>query len=577
MSSEFMKFPSRRSTVYSTKGMVCSTQPLANAAGLEVLDLGGNCVDAAIAVSAALCITEPMSTGIGGDCFAIYYKDGKVQGLNGTGRAAKDLTIDYVREKLGDANAKRIPIDSVFAITVPGAIAGWADAHEMWGSGKVSFEQILAPAIRLAEEGFVVHEICANMWESCGDKLKKKNPKHEGKNPHLPGGKVPREGQIVKNAEVAATLTAIAKGGKDAFYKGEVAETIVSTVQALGHKMTLDDLANHTSTFVDPIKVEFRNHHLWEIPPNGSGLVAQIALGIVQELHKSGKINLDKIEHNSVEYLHALIEACKLGFHDSEEYVSDMEFHKIPVKELLSPAYLAKRAALIDTKKRLSKDDLCHGVPDYKHRSDTVYMTVADKDGNACSFINSVFYGFGSGILAGDKGFCLHNRGGNFNLNPGAINSLEGGKRPYHTILPALITEVSGDLFASFGNMGGFAQPVCQVQHCLNLLVFGMTPQQSIDSPRFVLEPDMSTEDRGKGSHGPIHTRDTHVALEEGISQEVIAGLEKLGHKTTNPKGYERGQLGRAQIIKKQTNPDGSFVFAGGSDLRGDGAAVAQV
>lgn len=569
-----MKFPSRRSTVYSTKGMVALLQPLANAAGLEILDLGGNCVDAAIAALAALCVTEPSSTGIGGDCFAIFYKDGEIMGLNGTGRAAKDIDIDYVKSKLG-ADAKRIPYESVFAVTVPGAIAGWYDAYESWGSGKVTFEQILAPAIRLARDGFVVHEIAANLWQREVGKLQRQNEPN-APNPFLIDGKAPREGDLVYNEEVAVTLEKIAKHGKLAFYTGEIAEAIVNAVQAKGHKLTLEDLANHKSTFVDPVGLDFKGKKVWEIPPNGHGLVAQLALGVIQELQRQGKINMHNMEHNSAEYLHVLIEACKLAFHDSEEYVCDMEFHKIPVTALLSPEYLGRRAEMLSASQPGS--DYTFGVPDPKYKSDTVYLSVADKDGNACSFINSVFEGFGTGIVVGNKGFCLHNRGAGFNLTKGAPNHLEGLKRPYHTIIPGLITNDDGSLYALFGNMGGFAQPVCHVQHVMNMLVFGMTPQQLIDLPRFVLESDYDAKtDRGRGSHGPIHTTGTVVALEEGIPEETIKQLQEMGHKTINPQGYNRSLFGRAQIITKTKTKDGRFVYAGGLDLRADGAVVAQV
>ncbi|KAK6465252.1 gamma-glutamyltransferase [Scheffersomyces coipomensis] len=581
---EFIKFASRRSTVYSAKGIVSSSQSLASAAGIKILQKGGNCVEAAIAVAAALCLTEPASTGIGGDCFALYYKledkndpkSGKVLGLNGTGRAAKNVTPqDVWNEHNGGKPMKRIPYTSVFSVTVPGAIAGWNDAYEKWGSKKVSFAEILEPAIELAENGFPAAELAARSWRGSAKKLKAQNP---GANltSLLVDGEGPNEGELVYNKQIAEALKLIAKHGKKAYYEGPIAEAIVKTTSARNHKLTLDDFKNHTSTFVEPIKLNFQGFNVWEIPPNGHGLVALLALGIIQELHNSSKINLHELKHNSAEYLHVLIEACKIAFYDSDEYVTDQDFKDIPIEELLNPKYLKTRANLFSPAKAIDGESISHGVPDPKFKSDTVYFSVSDSNGEACSFINSVYQGFGSGILVEDFGFCLQNRGSNFNLTPGENNCLEGGKRPYHTIIPGMITNSDDSLYAAFGNMGGFAQPVCHVQHVLNLTLFNFTPQQSIDSPRFILDSDGNPEtDRGKGADGPVSTPITIVKLEEGISADVIDKLKKLGHDTELITGFARGTFGRAQIIKKEIKEGNKFVYAGGSDLRGDGASVA--
>ncbi|RLV96355.1 putative gamma-glutamyltransferase YwrD [Spathaspora sp. JA1] len=583
MSKEFMKFNSRRSTVYSHKGIVTSTQPLANAIGLKILEKGGNCVDAAVAVSAALCITEPGSTGIGGDCFALYYKlddkknptSGKVLGLNGCGRAAQNVTPqDVWNEHNNGEQMSRIPYTSVFSVTVPGAIAGWYDAYEKWGSGNLRFEELLEPAAILADEGFPVSELASKAWRHSVPKLKAQNPEVKV-NPFInSNGEGPLEGEFVKNVQVAECLRLIGKGGKKAFYEGPIAEAIVKTTSARNHKLNLQDFQNHTSTFVDPIKLKFQDHNVWEIPPNGHGLVALLALGIIQELHNLGSIDLKKLEHNSAEYLHVLIEACKLGFYDSDEYVTDPSFKDIPIDGLLSPSYLQKRAKLISPSKIIDGETMTHGVPDSKYKSDTVYFTVSDSNGEACSFINSVYEGFGSGILVEEFGFCLQSRGCNFNLSPGLSNCLEGGKRPYHTIIPGMITNLDQSLYASFGNMGGFAQPVCHVQHVLNLTLFGMTPQQSVDSPRFVLSSNNDDKsDRGRGAEGPVRTPITIVQLEEGIDEETISKLRSLGHEVQVLKDYSRVTFGRAQIIKN-VSQNGNLIYAAGSDLRGDGAAV---
>lgn len=576
MSNHFSRFNSRRSTVYSTKGIVSSPQFLANSAGVKILELGGNCVDAAIAVSAALCITEPASTGIGGDCFALYFKstDGKVVevlGLNGSGRSAKDLCIQDVYDLYGDV--VRIPSNSPLAITVPGAVAGWQDAYEKWGSKNVTFAQILQPAIELAEDGYPLAEISSKLWQEKEDKLLQQNPGF-AENPFLINGKTPSEGDLVYNKSVAETLKLIAKDGKRAFYEGPVAKAIVDTVGERSHKLTLADLKDHKSEFVVPIKYNFQGRDVWEIPPNGHGIVALLALGIIQELHNSKVIDLHTLKHNSVEYLHILVEALKIAFYDSDEYVTD--FKHIPVEDLLSSEYLLTRAKLFHKDKVIDGHTMKHGVPDPKYKSDTVYLTVSDASGEACSFINSVFSSFGTGIVVKDHGFCLQNRGSAFNLIPGSSNSLEGGKRPYHTIIPAMITNNDGSLYASFGNMGGYGQPSSHVQHVLNLTLFNMTPQQLTDSPRFVLGPGDPATDRGRGANGPVCTPITMVYLEEGISDEIVAGLSNLGHATESVHGYERSMFGRAQIIKKEFQGD-RFVYSGGSDLRGDGASVAII
>lgn len=578
--TDFIKFNSRRSTVYSTKGMVVSSQALANHAGIKILSKGGNCVDAAIAVSATLCVVEPGSTGIGGDCFSLYYKreTKEVHGMNGTGRSAKNLTIQNICDRYNNGQPmKRIPPESVLTVNVPGAVAGWVDSYEKWGSKNVTLEEILEPAISLAEDGFPVCEIACLLWKSAEDKLKKQNPDPKLiENMFLFGNAAPNEGDFVTNKPLAKAFRAIAKGGKEGFYQGPVAEAIIRETSSRDHKLDLKDLATHTSTVVDPINTKFEDYKVWEIPPNGQGLVALLSLGIIQQLHKSGKIDLYKLKHNSAEYLHVLIEASKIAFYDSDEYVTDPEFSKIPLDDLLSEAYLKKRAELFSMDKILDSSVIEHGVPNPRYKSDTVYLAVTDSNGDACSFINSVYDDFGSGIAVPDYGFCLHNRGANFNLTPDLKNCFEGGKRPYHTIIPSLITNSKDDsLFAAFGNMGGYMQPVGQVQHVLNLCVFGFTPQQLIDLPRFCLNAtkDRIDSDRGKGSDGPVSTAVTEVALEDGIDPNVVEELSKLGHTTKVVTGHDRKMFGRAQIIK-DISKDGQLIYAAGSDLRGDGAAA---
>lgn len=576
MSSEYMKFGSRRSTVYSSKGIVASSQPLANSAGLKILLKGGNCVDAAIAVAAALCVTEPGSTGIGGDCFALYYQNStkQVHGLNGCGRAAKNLTIQDVWDNLNNGEPMpRIPHLSVFSVVVPGAIAGWYDAYLKWGSKQVDFEEILAPAIELADKGFPVCELASRGWRRSADKIIKQNPKLDPKDISvLLDGIGPNEGELVTNKPLAQALELISKQGKKGYYEGDIAKAIITQTNDRNHKLELSDLSEHESTFVEPISYDFFGYKVWEIPPNGQGLVALIALGVIEELHKSQVIDVYKLTHNSAEYLHVLIEACKIGFYEANNLVTDPKFMEIPIDKVLSASYLKERASLFSPDKIIDPTMFKEPIPDPRYKSDTTYFTVSDSNGDACSFINSVYEGFGSGIVVPEYGFCLHNRGANFNLTPGAVNCLEGGKRPYHTIIPSMITK-DDELFASFGNMGGYMQPVGHVLHVMNLCIYGFTPQQSVDLPRFLLEADTSGTDSGLGGDGPVSTNSTNVMIEEGIDPADFKKLAELGHKTIWLKGYDRGNFGRAQIIKNESK-NGKLIYSGGSDLRGDGAAV---
>jgi gamma-glutamyltranspeptidase/glutathione hydrolase len=595
---------SRRSTVYSTKGMVSSTQPLANSAGLNILNQGGNCVDACVAMAACLCVLEPTSTGIGGDCFALFYKnsDKKVYGMNGTGRAAGQLSIDWLKDHRPDEvmNTLRLKEDSVFKVTVPGAIAGWQDSVERWGSGEISFKNILQPAIDLCKNGYPVSQISAYLWK-CGEKkLLKENSNMDDLKwflPNVNGTEAPKKGQFMKNLLLAETLEEIAQNGKDAFYKGDIGRNIVDELTRRGHVMSLDDLSNHTSTFVNPISYEFLEHKLWEIPPNGSGIIALITLGLMKNLEKANKLKLSEMKHNSAEYLHLLIECLKISFIQSEEYVSDYDHYREKtgidqhsfLKEVLGDEYLTRISEEFSADKILENSKVL--VPNPMFKSDTVYFTATDSEGNACSFINSLYDNFGSGIIVPERGFALHNRGGNFSLNPHSKNSLEGGKRPYHTIIPGMITipistssaiadETREELYATYGIMGGYNQPQAHVQVYLNMLLFGMDPQEALDAPRISLfsHPDYKHTDRGCGSDGPASSDVTCVGIEDGISADVVKELEKIGHQVRVVSGYDRKMMGRGQIIRKESKPEDDFiVFAGGSDLRGDGASAPQV
>ncbi|KAH3661479.1 hypothetical protein OGAPHI_006326 [Ogataea philodendri] len=587
-----MNFNSRRSTVYSTRGIVSSTQPLANEAGLKVLRAGGNCVDACVAVAAVLCLTEPMSTGIGGCAFGLFYDNtaNKVFGINAAGKSAAALSLDWLKENHPDhiKATLRLKDDSVFAIQVPGIIAGWCDAVDRWGSGKVSLAEILAPAIDLAENGYVISQQTALLWKGQEAKLKRVNKISADLAVFLPnqGFSAPVEGQFLQNAQFAETLRKVAQQGKAGFYKGDVARDIVAELQSRGHVMTLEDLASHESQFVEPICVSVLGHKLWEIPPNGSGIIALLALGYINQLDADGVIDLQSLKHNSTEYLHVIIECLKLAFRDSDDHVHDYRHYKEStgidlepdLKKLLHSSYFSKRTKHFSKSKVLDNNQIPREVPDPSMRSDTVYLTVSDSDGNAFSFINSLYHHFGSGIVVPKHGFILQNRGDNFNLNPASKNCLAGGKRAYHTIIPGMITKQVDDkelLYASYGIMGGFNQPQAHVQVYLNMLLFGMKPQEALDAPRLCLvpHPDFHHTDNGLGSDGPVSTQVSLVNIEDGVAPEVVAGLRSLGHEVRILSNQQRSLFGRGQIIRREPDPH-HLVYSGGSDPRGDGASV---
>ncbi|KAH3679512.1 hypothetical protein WICPIJ_008613 [Wickerhamomyces pijperi] len=618
MTSEpFFKYPSRRSTVYSTKGLISSTQPLATSAGLTILNKGGNAVDAAIAVAAALGVTETASTDLGGDAFMIYYeaKTGKVHGLNGCGRSSFKVSLELIEKmKPEDIKDNRLSPESIFSVNVPGGPACWDTALSTFGSGKISWAEVLQPAIELAENGYPISQISAELYRNSQGLIRRANEFHgdEFLNQQvkwfLPneGLTPPKEGQIMKNPYLASTLKLMQEQGVDAFYEGDIAKDIVKEVQARGGVLDETDLKLHSSTIVFPINYEFLGKKLWEIPPNGSGIVALLALGLIKALDAKKVIDLSKLEHNSAEYLHLIIEVLKLAFKDSEEYVHDPE-HALKdfgvsthdtIAKLLHPdsTYFQTRCQKFNPEKSLQNSDLhsseSHSsgptsLPDKTFQSDTAYFSVTDSEGNAVSFITSVYHNFGSGIIVPNRGFFLQNRGANFSLLPESKNFIKGGKRPYHTIIPGLITESKGQeqqdsareqIYATYGIQGGFNQPQAHVQVYLNLLLFGMTPQQSLDAPRISLTPDPRSNhtDAGHGTNGPVSNAVTVVNIEEGIPQEVVDKLKALGHEVRYTTGLARRVFGRGQVIRKESKVGEQLVWGAGSDMRGDGAAVAQ-
>ncbi|PKS07730.1 hypothetical protein jhhlp_006338 [Lomentospora prolificans] len=605
-------FPSRRSVVHSTKGVVACTQPLAARCGIKVLEKGGNaavssifCIpcrgtmDAAVAVAAGLNMTEPCSTGIGGDMFILYYdaKTGKVSAMNGSGRSGAACTAETIRKDLGVAaseKGRKIPMSSVHAVTVPGAAAGWADTVDRFGSGKVTLEDVLLPAIELGEEGFPVSEQTAYFWDESEKLIRKASPNFAEmlkNDPNAPDGvRAPRAGEIMKNPELAKTFRTLATEGKKGFYTGRIAEELVKVVQDLGGHLTLDDLQHHLeqgSEPVEPISIKFTAQgaaggdnggdgiEVWEHPPNGQGIIALMTLGLIQELEKAGTIpRWGPKDFNSADYLHTIVECLRLAFSDGSWFIADPNVTKVPTAELLSPAYLADRAKLFDPKKAAAPPVL-HGDPasgkggfvsPALSSSDTVYLCVSDSEGNAASFINSNYGGFGTCIVPKGCGFTLQNRGANFSLDDGHPNVLEPRKRPYHTIIPGLVTNIKdGSLHSVFGVMGGFMQPQGHVQVLLGQLVAGLDPQQALDAPRVCITA-------GQPNHDGV--MDWVVSVEDGMGEDTVEGLRKLGHHVEVVKDWERSLFGRGQIIKRFVDPvAGTRVWSAGSDMRGDGAA----
>lgn len=536
-------FRSRRSPVYSRRGIVAASQPLAVAAGLELLARGGNAADAAVAAAAALNVTEPTSTGIGGDMFALYY-DGQtrqISALNGSGRAPAALTLERLKKE--GRLAESLPPFHPHTVTVPGACAGWCDLIAKHGA--LSMAEVLAPAIRLAEEGFPVAPLTAYFWQRGVERQLKSAP--NGYELTI-DGRAPRAGEIFRNLGLAKTFKVVAEQGAAGFYRGPIAEAIVSVIQTAGGCMTTDDLASHASTWEEPIAVEYRDLRVYECPPNGQGMVALIALNLLEGF------DLTALDPLSPEKTHLMIEALRLAFADAKRYVADPAFVNVPIKELLSKEYAAERRKLIHP--RRATLDVRHGAPSAS--SDTVYLSVVDGMGNACSFINSNYMGFGTGIIPKGWGFTLQNRGHNFSLDPNHPNCLAPRKRPYHTIIPAMVTRAADDsLYASYGVMGGFMQPQGHVQVLSALRDAGLDPQSVLDLPRFCLD----AETQGGG-----------VAIEEGMPHAVRDALQTMGHPVYDVGGYERALFGRGQVILRDPQ---SGVLCGGSDPRADGCAGA--
>lgn len=535
----FSGVPVMRSLARAPHGMVASSQPLASMVGLDILERGGNAADAAIAMAAVLNVTEPNMTGIGGDAFAMVYwaKTKKLEALNSTGRAPKALTLDHFLAK----KMTTMPMTGMEPITVPGALDGWVTLLDKYGTMKLA--DLLAPAIKYADEGFPVAEKIAEDWAPEVGKLKQTEA---AASTYLIDGAAPAPGTIFVQKNLARTLRTLAKGGRDVFYKGELAKAIVDYCQKNGGYLSMEDFARQAGSaeWVEPISTTYKGYTLYEMPPNNQGLTALILLNILEG------IDLKGMRNDPVRYYHTLIEATKIAFSDRNRYIADPALSKLPVKELLSKDYATKRRALIDPSKAI-------GPPPYGQfnpGADTTYFTVVDKDRNAVSFINSLFNAFGSGIVAGDTGIMLHNRGTGFSLERGHPNQYEPGKRPFTTLVPAMLFQ-DGKLLMSYGVMGGDIQTQGHVQVILNLVERGLNLQQAIDAPRVRYIS-------GKG-----------VMMDPELGDSVINALVALGHERVLPPAGLRHRIfmGGGQAI--MIDPATGALF-GGSDWRKDGLAI---
>ena len=530
-----LSFPSRRSAVLARHGMVATSQPLAAMAGLRMIMTGGNAADAAVTVAAMLNVVEPMSTGIGGDCFALVYEagTGQVTALNGSGRAPAAFTLEEAQRR-GLTPQQGIPLTGPLPVTVPGTVSGWAALLARFGT--MSLADCLAPAIATAEAGFPVSELISGGWQRSVEKLSK-DP--EAARVYLPA---PKPGEIHRQPDLARTLRAVAEGGPEAFYRGPLAEQIAACVQSWGGYLTAADLAAHTVTWEEPIRTVYRDVEMLEHPPNGQGLAALVALNVVEGYDLAGMGYFDPARW------HTMIEAMRLGMADAGRYVADPAVADVPVAGLLSKEYAAGRRALIRPDRALEL--AVAGRPEHR---DTVYLTVADGQGNAVSFINSLYYGFGSGLVVPGTGICLQDRGACFSLEPGHPNVLAGGKRPYHTIIPAMALR-GGRLRLSFGVMGGFMQPQGHMQTLVSLVDYRLDPQAALDAPRFRVDEQGSSR----------------VAVEDGVPLRTRQALAALGHDVRPEPTFSPG-FGGGQIIA--VDPE-TGVLCGGSDPRRDGCAV---
>ena len=522
-----------RSEVIAPHGMVAASHPLAAQVGLEILKAGGNAIDAAVAVNAVLGLMEPHMNGVGGDLFAILWdaEGEQLHGLNATGRAPYEIN----REALVRQGVERMPGTGPVTWTVPGAVDGWDKLLNRFGT--MTFSEVLAPAIAYARNGFPVSEIIQGQWAS-SERTLAEWP--DSAKTYLPNGRPPRVGEVFTNTGLARTYEAIARGGRDAFYRGDIARKIVAFSESNGGYFTMRDFEDHDSVWVDPVGTTYRGYDIWEIPPNSSGILALMILNLLEDY------DVASLGHNSAEALHLFTEAKKLVWADRNTYVADADANVLPTASLISKSYASSRRALIDRTRAATA--VTPGKP-FEY-SDTVYLTVVDKDRNAISLIESIFGPFGSKVVPGDLGFALQNRGSGFSLEEGHLNSLEPHKRSLHTNMPGFITK-DGKPFMPFGVMGGPMQPQGHWQVLSNIIDFGMNLQEAGDAARV--------------RHSPSRYPGGTLAVEPGVSDDVVEELRRLGHHVERQGG---GGMGGYQAI--MINPETGMLH-GGTDPRKDG------
>ena len=528
-----MQFNSRRSTVVAQNGMVAASQPLAATAGLRVLMEGGNAIDAAVATAAVLNVVEPGSTGVGGDVFALVWMadEKRVHALNASGRAPSAASLQELKAQgLAD-----VPDTSPYAITVPGAVSGWQTILERHGTMPLS--ELLKPAIGYAHNGYPVSEVVSSQWAAGEHRLKARPSGQE----LLPGGRAPVRGDIVRLPELAHTLETIADGGAEAFYEGPLAQRIARFVQEQGGWLSAEDMASHTPTWEDPIRTDYRGVACWQCPPNSQGINVLLALNILEGFDVAG------MGFQSADAYHHLIECVRLAFADGLYHITDPSEMRVAIEKLVSKTYAAQRQSLVNRGRALSTVPIATPTND----ADTVYIACVDSQGNACSFINSVFRGFGTGLVVPQTGIALQNRGSSFSLDAGHPNALAPGKRPFHTLIPGMATR-DGELWLCYGVMGGMQQAQGHTQVLVNMIDFGLSPQEALDAPRFSVRP-------GEG-----------IAIEDLVPTAVARDLESRGHDVfVRPPHFLL--FGGGQIIERDS---ATGALKGGSEPRQDGCAV---
>jgi gamma-glutamyltranspeptidase/glutathione hydrolase len=528
-------FAPQRSVVMARDGMVATSQPLATEAGVSILKQGGNALDAAIATALTLGVVEPMSTGIGGDAFLLYWHaaEGKLYGVNGSGRCPRHLTLEALQQR----GIQGVPSRGLGSVTVPGAIDAFAQVQKR--HGKLSFAAVLEPAIHYASNGFPVSEVIATQWR-VGVPLLSQYP--TSAQVYLPDGKAPQAGEVHRQPQLARTLKLLAAEGPEVFYEGDIARRIVQFSQEQGGFFTLEDFATHTTEWVEPICTDYRGYTVYELPPNGQGITALLALNVLEGF------DVAALPYGSAAYYHLLIEATKQAFADRNRYVADPAHASVPVQGLLSKRYAAQR------RQDIRFDQASNYQPgDPLPFSDTVYVSCVDRERNVVSLIHSLYMGFGSGVVAGDTGICLQNRGAGFVADPQHPNALAPGKRPCHTIIPAMIMQ-DGRPWVCYGVMGGDMQAQGHIQVALNLIDFDMNVQEAIEAPRY----------RILGGRW--------VRLEQAIAADVRHELTAMGHELEPPHALPPGpQYGGGQAILID-HVQG--VLQGGSDARKDGCAI---